>query len=191
MGRRWTVAGRTVSVPVAVLTLAVASSCRRGPSLPGELTFEGARLEKAASWSSGGISGVVFVPPGEKMPSASLQVGVMLSEKHASGPELHRWIMDQYRKSPTLQWHESATLDEACKIGVTGANPPRPFVALHVCRAAGGVAACAEADRQLSEGDVGRCLAGATGCWDEVCTLRWLPTRASLEPILTGMLGKP
>jgi hypothetical protein len=188
MRSRGPVAGRTARV--AVLAAGVASACRSGPSLPGELTFEGARLEKATTWSRGGISGVVFVPPGEKMPSASLQVGVLLSEEHASGAELNRWIMDQYRTSPTAQVHESVTEDEACKIGIAGGARPRVFVALHVCRSAGGVAACAEADRQLADADVSRCAAGPAGSCQEICTLRWLPTRASLEPILDGVLKK-
>ena len=154
------------------------------------MTYEGARLEKATSWSSQGVSGVVFVPPGEKLPSASLQVGVLASRKHASGAELHRWIMDQYRRSPTTQWHESTTADEACKIGVTSEGGPRPFVALHVCRASGGTAACAEVDERLDDSDVGRCLTSLSDCWEELCTLRWRPARANLEPILDGVLKR-
>jgi len=185
-------AGAVASVPGAALVVAFAwaAGCSRGPSLPAEMTYEGTRLEKAASWSIQGVSGVVFVPPGEKMPSASLQVGVLVSRKHASGAELHRWIMDQYRRSPTIQWHESATADEACKIGVTSAGSPRPFVALHVCRASEGVAACAEVDERLDDGDVGRCLTSLSDCWEELCALRWLSARASLEPILDGVLKR-
>ena len=185
-------AGAVASVPGAALAVAVAWAvgCSRGPSLPAEMTYEGARLEKATSGSIQGVSGVVFVPPGEKMPSASLQVGVLVSRKHASGAELHRWVMDQYRRSPTVQWYESTTADEACKIGVTSAGSPRPFVALHVCRAAGGAAACAEVDERLDDDDVSRCLTGMSDCWEELCTLRWLSARASLEPILDGVLKR-
>jgi len=185
-------AGAVASVPGAALAVAVAWAvgCSRGPSLPAEMTYEGARLEKAASWSIQGVAGVVFVPPGEKMPSASLQVGVLVSRKHASGAELHRWIMDQYRRSPTVQWYESATADEACKIGVTSnGTTVRPFVALHVCRAAGGVAGCAEVDQGLDDDESGRCVSGASAGCDEICALRWLTARASLEPILDGLLG--
>lgn len=171
------------------LVLALAwVGCSRGPALPGEMTYEGVRLDKATSWSSHGVSGVAFVPPGEKLPSASLQVAVLASRRHASGAELHRWIMDQYRRSPTTRWHESTTADEACKIGVTSEGGPRPFVALHVCRAAQGTAACAEVDERLDDGDVGRCLTSLSDCWEELCTLRWLPARANLEPILDDVL---
>ena len=181
------------SVPRAVLLLAVAwaGGCSEEPPLPHEMTFEGVRLEEATSWSRQGVSGVVFVPPGETLPSASLQVGVLVSRKHASGAALHRWVMDEYRRSPTVRWHVSATADEACKIGRTGGGRiPRPFVALHVCRAAAGVAACAEVDQRLDDSDVGRCVSSDSTCWEEVCTLRWLPTRAFLEPVLDGVLGR-
>lgn len=173
----------------AVLLTVAAAACSRGPALPEEMTFEGERLEKATSWSSQGVSGVVFVPPGERMPSASLQVGVLASRMHASGAGLHRWIMDQYHRSPTTQWHESATADEACKIGLTDAGVPRPFLALHVCRGGDGVAACAEVDERLDDNEVGRCLTSTAGCWEELCTLRWRPAREELEPILEGVLN--
>jgi hypothetical protein len=177
-------------VAATALVLAVAGACARGPGLPREMTFEGSKLEKATTWSSQGVSGVVFVPPGERLPSASLQVGVLASRKHASGADLHRWIMDQYRRSPTVRYHESTTADEACKIGVTDAGGPRPFLALHVCRARAGVAACAEVDERMVDNDVGRCLTSTADCWEELCGLRWLSARASLEPILDDVLKR-
>ena len=162
--------------------------CDRGPRLPNELTFEGSRLEKATAWSTGEISGVVFVPPGEKLETASLQVGILVSQEHASGVELHKWVMEQYRKSPTAQWYESSNSEEACKVGL-GQGPPRPFVALHVCRSASGVSACAEADERLGDDVVGRCLNRGGDCWDELCTQMWASRRAALEAEVYGVLG--
>jgi hypothetical protein len=152
------------------------------------MTFEGVQLQKATSWSAQGVSGVVFVPPGETLPWASLQVGVLVSRKYASGAELHRWVMDQYMRVPAAGWHVATTADEACKIATTPEG--RHYVALHVCRGAGGVAACAEVDRSLEPNSIGRCAAGPPGCWDEVCTLAWLPARALLEPILDDVLKR-
>ncbi len=57
----------------------------------------------------------------------------------------------------------------------------RPFAALHVCRAAPGASACAEADERLGDELVGRCLNGAGDCWDELCTQMWASRRAALE----------
>ncbi len=171
---------------LTALVLACATSCNTGSRLPQELTFEGRSLEKATAWSRGEISGVVFVPPGEKLETASLQVGILVSEEHTSGVELHDWIMEQYRSSPTAQWYESTTSDEACKVGL--APGPRPFAALHICRAASGVSACVEIDERLGDDVVGRCLNGAGDCWDEVCSQLWA-RRAALDAEVLGVLG--
>lgn len=95
--------------------------------------------------------------------------------------------MEQYHSSPTAQWYESTTSDEACKVGL--GSGPRPFAALHVCRAAPGASACAEADERLGDELVGRCLNGAGDCWDELCTQMWASRRAALEAEVFGVLG--
>jgi hypothetical protein len=177
---------KSVVKTLRILVVAALPGCGGGPQLPQALTFEGRALEKATEWSRGEISGVVFVPPGEQMPTASLQVGILVSREHPSGVQLHSWIMEQYRSSPTAQWHESSTSDEACKVGLT--QGPRPFVALHVCRGASGVSACAEADEELGDDIVGRCL-NTAGCWEELCTQHWTARRAALEAEVLRVLG--
>lgn len=175
-------------LPRITLLLTSALWACTGSRLPKELTFEGVRLDRATTWSRGEISGVVFVSPGEALPAARLQVGILVSREHTSGVELSRWVMEQYRSSPTLQWHESATADEACKIGVAADPPPRPFAALHVCRTGQGSAACAEADERLDEGTVSRCLNQSADCWDEVCFQMWSSRRPALEALVKGVL---
>src|SRR5262245_4130218 len=170
-------------VTIALLAAALGAACGRG--LPKQVTFEGERLEQASSWSRGKVSGAAFVPPGEKLDTASLQVAIIMSREHASGSELHAWVMDQYHHSPTAQWHESATSDEACKVGLP-AGPPRPFVALHVCRTSQGTAACAEADERIGDELVARCLDRGWSCWDELCTQKWAAWRAPLEALVEG-----
>lgn len=169
---------------------ALALACSKGPRLPRELTFEGVKLEKATDWSRGSVSGIIFVPRAEKLETASLQVGILASSGHASGAALHTWLMDQYHRSPTTQWHESETSDEACKVGIPAApegGPLRPFLALHVCRSGSGGSACAEADERLSEEIMARCLNRGWGCWDELCTQKWAARRAALEAILSDV----
>lgn len=171
----------------AVFLLAgLASNCERGPRLPEELTFEGRRLERSTDWSMGGISGVVFTPPGEPLATASLQLGILVSREHASSVDLHEWVMQQYRSAPFPHWYESSTSDEACKVGLM--DGPRPFVALHVCRSGGGMSGCAEADERLADEIVGRCLNKSTDCWDELCHQMWTSKRALLEAELDAVL---
>ncbi len=174
-----------------ILAGLAAAGCRRGPSLPEEMTFDGEPLTKAGEATRKEVSMVVFVTFGEKMPEAPLQVGVALTKRYPSAAELHNWMMDEYRRSPTQQYYESTTTDEACKIGLPP-GPIRPFVAVHLCRSAGGYAACAEADERLHNDYIGPCLAGGGGsCWEEVCTARFSARRAALETILKDVLGTP
>lgn len=174
-------------VLAAFLLTSAALACDTGPPLPKEMSFEGRLLDRATEWSSGELAGVVFVPPGETLPTASLQVGILVSQEHSSGVELHNWVMQRYHESPTARWYESSIAGEACKVGL--GPGPRPFVALHVCRSASGVSACAEADERLGDEIVGRCLNRTNDCWDELCSRMWGSRRAALEAEVYGVLG--
>ena len=178
--RRW--------LPFAALAL-VTTSCAKQPMLPAHLTVAGGpSLVRAKDFSTGGLSGVVFIPVGEKIESASLQLGILMSKDHQSPAAFQDWILAQYRASPTQQWYETvANPTEACKIGLSPELPPRPFVAVHKCQGGAGVSACAEADERLSDEIVGRCLRSST-CWDEICNARFAAWRGNLQSILDDML---
>lgn len=163
---------------LAIGLMSVLPACDSGPEYPSELVFQGARLERATEWSSGDISGAVFVPPGETLEQASIQLGILVSKEHASGVRLHQWIMEQYHRAPTMHLFESTGADEACKVGVGEGR--RSFVALHVCRAVSGISACAESDERFGEDVLGRCL-NTGGCWDELCRQMWATKRDALE----------
>jgi hypothetical protein len=175
----------------AVIVATLAMQGCGGPSLPGSMTFDGVAMDKAADWSNSGFSGVVFVPPGEKLDTASLQLGVLLSEKHNTGEGLSQWSMEQYRRSPTMQLYEEVAGDEACKVGATSSGTAvRQFLALHICRAKGKYAACAEADERLVDPSGSPCGVTDTACWRDMCASRWKARRASLEPIVDAVLGR-
>jgi hypothetical protein len=165
-------------------------ACRKQVRLPDHLSVAGGpALVKANEFSQDGISGVVFIPPGEKLESASLQLGIILSRKHDRPAALQDWIMAGYRRSPTQQWHESLpSPTEACKVGLGPTTPPRAFAAVHVCQGGSGVSACAEADEWLSDEVVGRCLNQSSACWDAVCTGRFEAWRKNLETVLDDLL---
>jgi len=170
-------------------TLSLLTGCG-GPALPKGVTLDGATLQKATDWSAAGISGVVFIPAGEQFGTASLQVGVLLSEKHASGQALSAWVMEQYRKSPTLQLYENAGGDEACKAGATSTDTTvRPFLALHLCRGGNAHAACAEVDEKLVDPSGSPCPIDDDDCWQKLCDARWADRRATLEAIVDQVLA--
>jgi hypothetical protein len=176
---------------LGVTALALTSTfCAKHAKLPKHLyVVGGPSLVQAKDFSTGGFSGVVFIPTGEKLESASLQLGVLMSTNHKSPADFQNWVLAQYRASPTQQYYEVIpNPTEACKIGLGPDLPPRPFVAVHKCQGGAGVTACAEADERLSAEVVGRCLNSKYSCWEEVCNARFAAWRPNLESILDDML---
>src|SRR5262245_46245295 len=108
---------RTRGVSVCVLATLIAIGCSQSPSLPNAVTFGDVSLTSATSWSRGNLSGSVYVRQGQTLPSAPLQVGVIVSNEHTTAKALHQWIRDQALRSGTPQYHNSGTNDESCTVG--------------------------------------------------------------------------
>jgi len=188
MGPKLEGAMRPISVAGAIaVPVCFFLGCAERPALPKSLSFEGVRVERAADWKEGSVSGVVLVPPAEDLETASLQIGVLAGRGPYSAPELHRWVMDHYYAAPMERWHEAATANGACKIGLV-AEPRRPFVALHLCRSGVAGTSCVEADERLDESVVRDCESRGAACWEEVCNAKrdaWLP---ALEALVNGVV---
>ena len=132
------------------------------------------------------MSGVVYVPPGEKLPKASVQVGVILSSDHTTGAALHSWVRDQALRSGAQHFHLSDAPEESC----TAANSSgRTYMALEVCKTGVARAACVEADETLDEGIVTTCLSSSR-CFDDICDQRWLRRREALDRLVADVLAK-
>ncbi len=157
--------------------------------LPDELTFRNAKLASGGTWTRRGLSGVVFVPAGEVMPTAKLQVGIIHSRDHTTGEALHAWTLERFQESRLVGSFVSREHDEACKTGALdqGDHGVRNFVAIHVCRTGVGAAACAEIDEALGFDDVSCVVDGV--CAQRLCDARWSAARADLEPILARVLA--
>lgn len=177
-----------LSAGAAVLatTVALSAGCTASP-LPTTLNFRNTALTRGGTWSEQGVSGIVFVGPGQTMPGAALQVGVIHSADHASGEVLHQRLMASFARSRVMPRHIDSNNDEACKAGVADLpSGPRPFVAIHICRTGVGQSACAEIDEQVSDGDVACVVDG--NCARTLCASRWAAARADLEPIVDRVL---
>lgn len=123
------------------------------------------------------------------MDAASLQVGVLLSERHGSGSAASTWLMEEYRKSPTMQMFENADGEEACKVGATSdGTEVRPFLALHLCRGRGAHVACAEVDERLLDPGGLPCPTEDRACWGGLCEARWSERRTALVAIVDQVL---
>jgi hypothetical protein len=169
----------------AVLAIVGVMACSQAPSLPADVTFDQVSLVSAASWSRGRLSGSVYVRPGQTLPAAPLQVGVIVSHEHTTAKDLHAWIRDQALRSGTPQFHQSGTNDESCTVGVT---PGRTYMALEVCKTGVERAACVEADEEIDGGTFASCLNDS--CFQDVCDARWLERREALDLLAADILSK-
>jgi hypothetical protein len=160
------------------------AGCSQAPSLPDAVTFDQVALTSVASWSRGSISGSVYVLPGQKLPEAPLQVGVIVSHEHTTANARHAWIRDQALRSAP-QYHHSGTNDESCTVGVT---PGRTYMALQVCKTGVERAACIETDEALDEGTFTSCINGS--CLEDVCDARWLERREAMDLLAADILSK-
>ena len=178
---------RAPIMTVVAMLFVVSSGCSRppAPAFPDSITFGTQKLTKATSWNRGGVSGTVYVPPGEQLPSASLQVGVIVSTEHTTAAALHTWVQDQFNRSGGLAMHQSGTSEESCK---AGGDPKRTYTALDVCKTGVARAACVEADEQLDPGTFTSCL-NQPGCFDDVCDRRWLMRREALDLLAADVLS--
>jgi hypothetical protein len=158
--------------------------CSQAPSLPDAVNFDQTALTSATSWSRGRMSGGVYVLPGEKLPDATLQVGVIVSHEHTTAKALHAWIRDQALRSAP-QYHHSGTNDESCTVGVT---PGRTYMTLQVCKTGVERAACIETDEALDEGTFTSCINGS--CFQDVCDARWLERREAMDLLAADILSK-
>lgn len=158
--------------------------CGPGP-LPRTVSYRGVVLSEATTWSRGGLSGTVFVTPGQALPGADVQLGVMHSTEHTTGEAFLAFITEQFRRSDVVEPVVFDVVDESCKGGWNNSGPVRPFIALQVCRTGVGASACAELDEKFD--DVA-CVHDSFGCFKELCNARWEEARAVLEPIVKAAL---
>lgn len=176
---------RCAAGAVCVLaTMWMMVACNQAPSLPDAVTFDRTALTSVAPWSRGRISGSVYVLPGQKLPEAPLQVGVIVSHEHTTAKALHAWISELALRSAP-QYHHSGTNDESCTVGVT---PGRTYMALQVCKTGVQRAACIETDEVLDEGTFTSCINGS--CFQDVCDARWLERREAMDLLAADILSK-
>lgn len=169
--------------------LLAAVACSRGSNIfPETITFGYQTLTKGTSWTRQGMTGAVYVGPGEKMPSAALQVGAIMSTDHVTGDALHTWIRDQLLRSDAVHFHESNEREESCRVAKT---PTRLYLALEVCKTGVARAICVEADEAITDREFAPCVASSgSSCFDDLCDRRWQARREALDGFAANLLTK-
>ena len=170
----------------AAVVAAVACSSGRSGLFPETITFGHQTLTKGTSWTRQGMTGAVYVGPGETMPSAALQVGAIMSTDHVTGDALHTWIRDQVVLSGAHHFHESNQVDESCRVAKT---PTRLYLALEVCKTGVARAVCVEADEALTDREFGPCISNSR-CFEDLCDRSWQARREALDGFAADLLTK-
>lgn len=166
--------------------LLAAVACSRGSVFPETIAFGEQRLTRGTAWARKGMTGVVYVGPGETMPSAPLQVGAIMSTDHLTGDAIHTWIRDEVARSAAQHFHEENLADESCRIAKTRT---RFYIALEVCKTGVARAICVEADEAITEAAVTSCLTSSF-CFADLCDVRWLARREALDGLAADLLTK-
>ena len=180
-----------VGVVLAVVAFAVTRFRASSTTFPETVDFGDQRLTKATDWLREGVSGVVYVPQGQKLPSADLQVSVMLSTARTA-EALDAWIRREYIKTKPKRLFDGAPGVDTCRIGVTSARKEeRTFVAVEFCKQTDERTVCAEDNEPLPESVLTPCQESADGesCFSEACIRQRLDKHAALEGIVDNFLA--
>jgi hypothetical protein len=168
-------------------TLLAAVACSRASSLfPDTIVFGAQTLTRGTPWARQGMTGAVYVGPGETMPSAALQVGAIMSTDHVTADALHTWIREQVIRSGAQHFHESNQADESCRVAKTRT---RLYLALEVCKTGVARAICVEADEAITDATLAPCLSSSS-CFSDLCDRRWLARREALDGLAADLLTK-
>lgn len=180
-------------VLLAAITMlaALATGCRKQQAsvFPAVLALKQEALARATEWSRDGSEGAVYLRPGESLPHATLQLGVIRSTTYHTVSSLHTWIRAQLERSPMSRYHDSGGVGEACIVGLSSTGPASARVAilLHLCQADARRAVCVEADEEFPSAELGSAIQ-TPGRFEAACAERWAARRPLLEELASEAL---
>ena len=174
-----------------VAAMVIASGCSAsvaptGFEFPATISVNNQPFVRAPYWTRGGISGVVYVPSGEQWPAASTQVGAIVSSQHLTSSDLLKWMRKEAIRQGEILYHESGEGDESCKVG---ADPPRIYVAVGVCKTGVARAACVEVDEALDTPTFTTChRSSGYACFEDICNQQWLAWGEAMDLLAADVL---
>jgi len=185
--------GVILAVGVVLAGVAFAVTRFRGSStaFPETVDYGDQHLTKATDWVREGVSGGVYVAQGQKLPSADLQVSVMLSTARTA-EALDAWIRREYIQTKPKRLFDGAPGTDTCRVGVTTSRKDeRTFTAVQFCKQTDERTVCAEHNEPVPETVLTPCQESADGesCFSEVCIRQRLDKHAALEGIVDSFLA--
>ena len=181
--------GRKRLVTAAIVLAAACSSESAAIVFPDSIVFGGQTLNRASDWKRDGMQAIVYVPPGETLPRAATQVGVILSSTHTTAQALHTWVLEQSLRASGPPMYSSGEPGSVCRAAVSHLpDGPRTYISLQVCKTGVGRAVCVEADEAVDASEFNSCL-GSNGC-PQVCDMRWLQRREALDLLAADFITR-
>jgi hypothetical protein len=176
--------------PACIGALALMAACASQTWIvfPDSIAFGGQTLNRATDWKRDGMQAIVYVPPGERLPRATPQIGVILSSTHSTAKALHDWVSEQSMRAGPPNY-STGDAGAFCKVAVTHLpDGPRTYISLQVCKTGVARAVCVEADETLDASEFTSCL-GSGGC-PEVCDVRWAQRREALDLLAADFITR-
>lgn len=172
---------------IVALSLLATAGCSKTAEFPEWISFGRYTLMKATSWNHWRMSGVVYVAREETLPTASLQVGAIISWQHATASDLHAWMAKQSRERAMFAY-DSGPGEESCRVGVN--TDGRYFLTLQVCQTDIGRSVCVEADETLDRPVFDACV-GHQDRLIDLCHEHALDRREALDRFLAEVMAIP
>jgi hypothetical protein len=179
-----------VGVVLAVVAFVATRFTRSSTTFPDTVDYGEQHLTKATDWLREGVSGGVYVAQGQKLPSADLQVSVMLSTARTA-EALDAWIRREYIRTKPKRLYDGEPGTDTCRIGVTGSKKDeRTFIAVEFCKQTDERTVCAEHSEPVPESVLTSCQESADGeaCFSEACIRQRLDKHAPLESVVDSFL---
>lgn len=181
---------RSITLAV-VLALPLIAGCESVYPFPGTVDFGGEELVQGTRWQREGTTAAVYVWPGQSLPRADVQVGVMISYEHTTAKALHGWIEYQFTDSPFNERFFTDFAEGAvCVVGRTEIpDYKRTYLTVTECHTGVERAGCIQVDEELDEATFMQCQ-GSSACYRRACDERWETYGENMANLLADLMSK-
>ena len=174
---------------LAFLLAGAACAGGEGYPYPSSLTdyFGEPTLVRASNWVRDGTSAAVYVREGETLPTAGLQVGVIVSYDKPEAAQLSSWLLYEAAGAAETDYQDGEGAEWCTIARNRSAERPRTYIALMVCHDGNDRAACVEADESFDLDEWASCR-GTPGCFAAMCDDKWQQYGEELDWFIADIL---
>ena len=180
---------------IVLVVLAVAAWFLLASPLPRTLNFGQARLTRASQWTREGVTGGVYLLPGDSLQSESMHVSALVSTTLKTVTVLEPWAHGEYRRPGATTIYDAGTGSESCRIDAPSAAADSLLtIRLQSCKDAANRAVCVEVSELLRQDVATACqempsAPEQAACFADVCAKRRSARGAALGTLAADLLG--